>query len=703
MSEPERTPEYARARALDRAVQQLADAIGLDGSAAGAPALELRGSAFLGGAYPVGAFATAAVATTALALAELLDRENDDDHPDAPPAAPATVVVDASLANAWFRAAVRPRVEQPSPWDPLTGDYRAVDGWIRLHMNAPHHRAVALAVLGLTPAAADPATAADADIAGERGLDVKPDVAPDRDTVARAVAPFGCDALETAVVGAGGAAARLRSVADWREHPQGVALASEPLIAVDGTDVARPDRPFPPGRPERPLEGVRVLDLTRVLAGPVATRALAMLGADVLRVDPPDWNEPAVEPDMTLGKRCARVDAHTVEGRSELLALVAEADVLVHGYRPGALAGLGLDDDTLRGVRPGLVEVQLDAWGYSGPWAGRRGFDSLVQLATGIACPPADDATDASDARPASDAPVALPVQALDHATGWLAATAALRAVARARRTGEGSRSRVSLARTALELERMRDALGAADSHPEPPLASTPIDSPWGLADVLASPFEVGGVRLATPHPPRHLGSDDPFWLADDRYDAADAERTRPTAPRPVVMRPTRAIVWALLSATLVWASQGALEVAGAALLAQPDIGARWWTNPGWAVGAAAQAVALSIGWMLASRRFAVGPALAVAVVLGTIAHLVGTTLVYTGQLPPTLESALATGTALGVAVWVSGAALVQLVLPVLLALTRPFLGRTSARARVADPRYARRTGRTGRRGRRAA
>ncbi|MFP5291054.1 MAG: CoA transferase [Actinomycetes bacterium] len=667
--DPHGTPT-ADSRALELAAAALAASAGVSG------AVTFRGAPWLGGAYPVGAFASAAVATTALALADLVEHDGP-------------VTVDAALAGAWFRAAVRPRAEQPSPWDALTGDYRAADGWIRLHMNAPHHRADALGVLGLAPA--DPANGT-------------PAADPDRDTVARAVAPFGCDALETAVVEAGGAAARVRSVAEWAEHPQGAALAAEPLIAVETTGLARPDQPFPPGVPERPLVGVRVLDLTRVLAGPVATRALAMLGADVLRIDPPDWSEPAVEPDMTLGKRCARVDAHTVEGRSELVALVAEADVLVHGYRPGALAGLGLDDETLRVIRPGLVEVQLDAWGYSGPWAGRRGFDSLVQLATGIADPAtasvAAPAPSEGDAGRASDAPIALPVQALDHATGWLAATAALRAVAHARRTGEGSRSRLSLARTALELERLRDALGPAEAHPEPRVASTPLDTPWGLADVLASPLEVGGVRLHTVHPPRHLGADEPHWLVDERHDEAEAERVAPRSPRPVIMQPTRAIVWAILSGALVWASQGLLETLGAALLAQPDIGARWWTNPGWAVGSAAQTVVLALGWITLSRRLAVGPTLAVTTALGLVAHTIAATLVYTGSLPASGEEAWNLGSGLALALAVSGAALVQLALPVLLALTRPFLGRATARSRAIDPRYARRGRARGRRAR---
>lgn len=681
------TPDPADAEqpdsALTRAVAALAEAAGFDAQAAAR--VRVSGEPVLGGRYPVGTFAAAAIATTALATAELTGHDGP-------------VRVDAPLANGWFRAAVRPRPEQPSPWDPLTGDYRTADGWIRLHLNAPHHRAAALRVLGLAPAADGPDLAADAP--GPTGDAPGPTAdapGPTRDEVARAVAPFDADALETLVVEAGGAAARLRSVAAWAQHPQGVAVASEPLIAVETTgDVRAADAPFPAGTPERPLAGVRVLDLTRVLAGPVATRSLALLGADVLRIDPPDWHEPAVEPDMTLGKRCARVDAHTVEGRSELLALVAECDVLVHGYRPGALDGLGLDPATLRSVRPGLVEVQLDAWGYSGPWAGRRGFDSLVQLATGIASPDAADGDDAGDAPRASDAPIALPVQALDHATGWFAATAALRAVARARRTGEGSRSRVSLARTALELERLSGLLGPAPARDEPRLPSAPLDTPWGVADVLEPPYSAGSARLGTVHPPRHLGSDEPFWLVDDRADEAETERLRPRGPQPGVMLPARALAWALVSAALVWAAQGGFEVVGAAVLGRPDIGAGWWSRPAWAAGAALQAVALLLGWMLASRRLTVAPALAVAIGSGHVANLVGVTVATSlvGAslgVGPSAQQVLQTGLGLGVIAWVTGAALVQLATPVLVALLPPFLGRVSGRARAVEPRYARR------------
>ena len=166
----------------------------------------------------------------------------------------------------------------------------------------------------------------------------------------------------------------------WRHHPQGRAVAVEPLVEVTPTNAA----PVQRWRPhlDRPLDGLRVLDLTRILAGPVATLFLAGYGADVLRIDPPQWEE-ALAAEVTLGKRCGRLDAKSAAGLERLRGLVSEADVVVHGYRPGVLAALGLSDDERDLIRPGLIDVSLDAYGWSGPWAARRGFDSLVQMSCG--------------------------------------------------------------------------------------------------------------------------------------------------------------------------------------------------------------------------------------------------------------------------------------------------------------------------------
>ncbi|HEV7624337.1 MAG TPA: CoA transferase [Amnibacterium sp.] len=419
------------------------------------------GVAGLPSPLPVGALVTAAVAGFADAVADLVG------DPGA--------VVHRDRSAQWFRSALRPDGwAPPPPWDPVAGDYPGADGWIRLHTNAPHHRAAALRVLG---------------------------VPAERDAVAAAVRARPVAELEADVVAAGGCAARMRTTADWTGSVEGRAVAAEPLIDVRPGDEG-PMRREPPD-PSRPLAGVRVLDLTRVLAGPVATRALAGVGATVLRIDPPDWDEPGVVPDVTLGKRVARLGGRTPAGRARLHALLAGADVLVHGYRQGALDHLGLGEDERRRIRPGLVDVALDAYGWTGPWSHRRGFDSLVQMSTGIA--------EAGMREAGAAKPVPLPVQALDHATGWLMAAAAVALLREAGRTGRGGSARLSLARTAAALLGVPGPdVGSAPPAPEG--HGTPIATPWGPATVAPPPFEVDGVGFRFDAGPAPLGSDEPAW-----------------------------------------------------------------------------------------------------------------------------------------------------------------------------------------------
>lgn len=437
--------------------------------------LRVEGGATLRSALPVSALASASVAATALAARELLLELG------APASAPLLL---RPAADAWFGAQLAPIGWVPSPlWDAVSGPYAATDGWIRLHANAPRHRAAALAVLGIGPAA-------DGESA-ERA----------RARVAAAVVGWRAADLETAISDAGGAAAALRSPEAWAAHPQGLAVAAEPLLAV---------QPLPGGiegsrwspQPARPLHGVRVLDLTRVIAGPTATQLLAMLGAEVLRIDPPDWHEPAVLPLVMQGKRTARLDAGTAEGRVRLAELLARADVLVHGYRAGAIDRLGLDEASRRSIRPGLIELELRAYGFTGPWAGRRGFDSLVQFSAGLAQPAAGS----------SGEPVALPVQALDFGTGYLLAAAALAALRRRLSGGGGSRIRASLARTALELEQARSA--EPDPVGEHAVARLEVETELGRVGLAVPPYVLEG---ATPQPGAlgvPLGRDQPAWLS---------------------------------------------------------------------------------------------------------------------------------------------------------------------------------------------
>ena len=238
----------------------------------------------------------------------------------------------------------------------------------------------------------------------------------DRAELERAAAQPAAVAVEEAIITAGGCAAAMRERAVWAAHPAGTAAAAASLITWG--EPHHPGTGLPDGgSPARPAAGLRVLDLTRVIAGPIAGRTLAALGADVLRLDPPTIAElPGQHLDTDPGKRTALLDLADRERRE---ALLAGADVLLCGYRPGALARFGLDGPALAERHPHIVQVSHSAW--AGPWEGRRGFDSLVQTACGIARRYADGAGN----------PGALPAQALDHGTGHLIAAAALTALAR--------------------------------------------------------------------------------------------------------------------------------------------------------------------------------------------------------------------------------------------------------------------------------
>jgi crotonobetainyl-CoA:carnitine CoA-transferase CaiB-like acyl-CoA transferase len=283
-----------------------------------------------------------------------------------------------------------------------------------------------------------------------------------------------------------------------------LAVAAEPLIDVAAMENGPPlDRPFDASRP---LAGLRVLDLTRVLAGPVATRFLAGYGAEVLRIDAPDWDEPAIIPEVMLGKRTARLDLRDRDDHALLLELLGESDILIHGYRSDALERLGLRGEVRRRIRPGLVDVSLDAYGWSGPWRTRRGFDSLVQISAGVA--------DAGMRRLGRDRPTPLPVQALDHATGYMMAAAAVQGVIRRLETGCGWQARASLARTSLLL-----AGHGASPHEEPLRPEEPADrddrleaTAWGPARRLRTPVAVAGAPMHWDRAAAPIGSDAPRW-----------------------------------------------------------------------------------------------------------------------------------------------------------------------------------------------
>lgn len=441
------------------------------------PGVEATGEGSLPSIYDVSGLAVASMAEAAVALAALAAHHGR---------APARISVDRQLASLWFGMSFRPLGwTLPPAWDALAGDYPCADGWIRLHTNAAHHRAAALQVLGC------------ADGTG-------------RDALARLVARWDGEELEAAVVSAGGAAALMRTPEQWDGHPQGQAVAAEALTAwgaprevratTQGHGIEAPTA-------ARPLAGVRVLDLTRVIAGPVATRFLAQYGAQVLRIDPPHWEEPALAAEMSVGKHCARLDLKTAAGLATLHGLLAGADILIHGYRRDALDKLGLSDAGLAVQYPALVNVALNAYGWSGPWRNRRGFDSLVQMSCGIAAE--------GMARLGTNNPVPLPVQALDHATGYLCAAAAI-AAWRERLAGAVRNARLSLARTAAELMRPGPAdVATPFPAPDPGVDGAgwmPEETRWGRGLRLPPSLEISGIHAGTRVPANGLGWAAPAW-----------------------------------------------------------------------------------------------------------------------------------------------------------------------------------------------
>ena len=363
-------------------------------------------------------------------------------------------------------------------WDPLTGHYRTRDGrHIFLHTNHAHHRAAALR------------------IAAARG-DARADLEA-------AVANLDALAFETALAAEDGIGAMVRTRDEWAGLPHARALAALPLFEIERIGDA-PPQPFPAG--ERPLSGLRVLDLTRVLAGPTAGRSLAEHGAEVLHLTAPHIPyQTELLYDTGPGKRCAWLDLDTPEGPGALRELAARADVFLQSYRPEALAKRGFGADALAKLRPGIVVTTLSAYGHSGPWALRRGFDSVVQNAMGLAA-----------LNSPLDGPKNMPVQALDYIGGYLAALGTILALARRAREGGSWRVRVSLAQVAHWLAH----LGTIDARDgaEPPAAEiasllTETDSPFGRVAHFKPVLSLSETPGFYASPPEPFGTSKAAWL----------------------------------------------------------------------------------------------------------------------------------------------------------------------------------------------
>ncbi|MBN9178233.1 MAG: CoA transferase [Microbacterium sp.] len=355
---------------------------------------------------------------------------------------------------------------------PLSSFFRTRDGHVRTHANYPHHRDALLRGLGLP-------------------------LHTERDDVADALRSRDTDRVVADVTAQGGLCVPVRAEVPARD----AALRRAPLVEM--SRIAH--TPPPPPRviategSHAPLGGIRVLDLTRVIAGPVATRTLAYLGADVLRIDPPHAPELETQHlDTGHGKRSALLDLRSPAGTARFGALVQGADIVVLGYRAAGLERLGVTPELLIARHPGLIVLSLSAWGTPD----RRGFDSLVQAESGIAL-----------LESTSDEPGALPAQALDHTAGYLLATAAIELVTRRAREGGSWRATTSLRRIAAELLGM-----PRTEHPTPGVLPASADGHTQTFDVDGRTVTTAGPAFTFPGgqdrfaPPRPWGRDEPTW-----------------------------------------------------------------------------------------------------------------------------------------------------------------------------------------------
>jgi crotonobetainyl-CoA:carnitine CoA-transferase CaiB-like acyl-CoA transferase len=356
--------------------------------------------------FRVAAAAQASVAAAGLAAAQIWQLRSGQSQ---------EVAVDMRHAVVECRSERYLRVDgkpPPPAWDPTAGIYKTRDQrFVRLHTNFRHHRDAVCKMLNCKP---------------------------EREDVQAALMQWDGEAFETAAYAGGCVVAFMRSHDEWSATPHAKALAALPLITIEKIGDA-PPKPWSKG--DRPLSGVRVLDLSRVIAGPVAGRTLAVHGADVMLISGPDLPAiPWLSIDTGRGKLTSFVELKSEQGRATLRDLLAAADIFSQGYRPRAIASLGFSPEEAAEINPGVVYVTLSAYGHAGPWAERRGFDSLVQTATGF--------NHAEGQAADVDGPKELPAQMLDHATGYFMAFGAMMAKARQSREGGSWHVRVSLAQT---------------------------------------------------------------------------------------------------------------------------------------------------------------------------------------------------------------------------------------------------------------
>jgi crotonobetainyl-CoA:carnitine CoA-transferase CaiB-like acyl-CoA transferase len=369
----------------------------------------------------------------------------------------------------------------------IRGVYPAKNGrWSYLHCNFPNHRAAALKVLG---------------------------VPEDPEAVRKAVLQWDALELEEAIIAEKGAGGMVRTMEEWARHPQAAAIASLPLMEI--VKIAdSPKEELPKG--DRPLSGVRVLDLTRVIAGPTCARTLAEHGAEVLKIT--GAHLPSLgrqEYDTGHGKLSAHLDLRETKDVEILRGLVRKADVFSQGYRPGTLGDRGFSPETLAQLRPGIIVVSLCAFSHAGPWASRRGFDTVVQTVSGITWRQGELFPGAKPG------PQFYPVSAIDFLTGYLMAFGAMVALKRRATEGGSWLVRISLAQVGRWLvERGQVAEAALKDVPkeftpaEIERWSTVSDTPVGRLRHLGPTLRLSETPPFWARPTVPLGHHQPVWPA---------------------------------------------------------------------------------------------------------------------------------------------------------------------------------------------
>src|SRR5437879_5498445 len=295
--------------------------------------------------FRVAAAAQASIAAAGLAAAQIWKLRAEQSQ---------NVAVDMRHAVVECRSERYLRVEgkpPPPAWDAIAGIYRTRDQrFVRLHTNFRHHRDAVCKVLNCKP---------------------------ERDEVQAALMQWAGEAFETAAYAGGCVVALMRSHDEWSDLPHAKALAALPLISIEKIGDAAP-KPWSAG--DRPLEGVRVLDLSRVIAGPVAGRTLAVHGADVLLISGPDLPAiPWLTIDTGRGKLATFIELKSEQGQDILRGLLAQADIFSQGYRPRAIASLGFSPAEAARICPGIVYVSLSAYGHAGPWSRSEEHTSELQ------------------------------------------------------------------------------------------------------------------------------------------------------------------------------------------------------------------------------------------------------------------------------------------------------------------------------------